>query len=104
MLSLMGMDPRLTFPIMASGAAFAGAAASIRYIGFGEVDLRVATGIALGGIPAVLVAAFVVKSMPVTTLRWLVIVVVLYAAAVMLRAAILGRREPAAGLARTTPG
>jgi len=97
MLSLMGMDPRLSFPIMAGGAAFAGAAASIRYIGFGEVDLRVATGIALGGIPAVLLAAFVVKSMPVTMLRWLVIVVVLYAAAVMLRAAILGRREPAVG-------
>ena len=41
-------------------------------------------GLAIGGIPAVLVAALVVKSMPVETLRWLVIVVVLYAAAVML--------------------
>ena len=31
--------------------------------------------------------------MPLELLRWLVIVVVLYAAAMMLRAAILGRRE-----------
>jgi hypothetical protein len=31
--------------------------------------------------------------MPLEILRWLVLVVVLYAAAVMLRAALLGRRE-----------
>jgi hypothetical protein len=31
--------------------------------------------------------------MPIETLRWLVIVVVLYAAVVMLRAAMLGRAE-----------
>ena len=63
MLSLMGMDPRLSFPIMAGGAALTATGASIRYISIGEVDLRIACGIALGGIPAVLVAAFIVKSM-----------------------------------------
>jgi uncharacterized membrane protein YfcA len=41
----------------------------------------------LGGIPGVLVAAFVVKTMPVVWLRWLVIVVATYAAALMLRSA-----------------
>jgi uncharacterized membrane protein YfcA len=87
MFSLMGMDPRLCFPIMAAGAGLAGAAASVRHIKFGEIDLRVATGITLGGIPLVFVAAFIVKSMPVEMLRWLVFVVVLYAAAVMARAA-----------------
>ena len=93
MLSLMGMDPRLCFPIMASGAALMGAGAGIRHIQIGTVDLRVLVGLALGGIPAVLVAAFLVKSMSLELLRWLVIVVVLYAAAIMLRAAIAGRRE-----------
>jgi uncharacterized membrane protein YfcA len=93
MLSLMGMDPRLSFPIMAGGAAFAGAAASTRHIAIGKVDLRIAGGLAIGGIPAVLVAAFMVRSMPVAMLRWLVIVVVVYAAAVMLRAALGSRRE-----------
>ena len=91
MLSLMGMDPRLSFPIMAGGAAFAGAGVSIRLIGLKAIDLRIATGIALGGIPAVFVAALLVKSMPVEMLRWLVIVVVVYAALVMLRAAAIGR-------------
>jgi uncharacterized membrane protein YfcA len=56
--------------------------------------LRIATGLAIGGIPAVLVAAFIVKAMPVTALRWLVVTVVLYAAVIMLRAAMIGRREP----------
>jgi uncharacterized membrane protein YfcA len=93
MFGLMGLDPRYAFPIMAGGAALMGAAASTRHIQIGKIDLRIVLGLAIGGIPAVLVAAFIVKSMPVEALRWLVIVVVLYAAAVMFRAAILGRRE-----------
>lgn len=93
MLSLMGMDPRLAFPIMAGGAALTGAGASVRHIMIGEIDLRIVLGLAIGGIPAVLVAAFLVKTMPLELLRWLVIVVVLYAAAVMIRAALSGRRE-----------
>jgi len=92
MLSLMGMDPRLSFPIMAAGAALTAAGASARYISIGEIDLRIATGIALGGIPAVLVAAFIVRSMSLELLRWLVVCVVLYAAIVMLKAAAAGSR------------
>src|SRR5947209_569465 len=90
-LSLMGMDPRLIFPIMAAGAAVTGAGACVRHIQMGKMDMRVVIGLGLGGIPAVLVAAFIVKTMPLELLRWLVIVVVLYAAAVMLRAALIGR-------------
>jgi uncharacterized membrane protein YfcA len=93
MLSLMGMDPRLSFPIMAAGAALTATGASLRYISIGAIDLRIATGIALGGIPAVLVAAFIVKSMSLELLRWLVVCVVLYAAAVMLKAAVNGSRD-----------
>jgi uncharacterized membrane protein YfcA len=96
MLSLMGMDPRLSFPIMAAGAALTATGASLRYISIGEVDLRIATGIALGGIPAVLVAAFIVKSMSLELLRWLVVCVVLYAALVMLKAAATGSRGTSA--------
>jgi uncharacterized membrane protein YfcA len=96
MFSLMGLDPRLAFPIMAGGGALAGAGASVRHINIGKIDLGIALGLAIGGIPAVLVAAFVVKSMPVEMLRWLIIVVVLYTAVVMLRAAWIGSRKEAA--------
>ena len=93
MLSLMGMDPHLCFPIMAAGGSLMGAGASVRHIAIGEVDLRIVLGLAIGGIPAVLLAALVVKEMPLDYLRWLVLVVVLYAAAVMARAALKGWRE-----------
>ena len=95
-LSLMGMDPRLCFPIMAAGASLMGAGAGTRHFHLGTLDLKAVVGLTMGGIPAVLVAALIVKSMPVVALRWLVFVVVLYAAAIMLRASILSRRKPVA--------
>lgn len=104
MFSLMGLDPRYAFPIMAGGAGLTGAVAATRHIMVTRIDLKVAVGVAIGGIPAVLVAAFLVKTMPLEWLRWLVIVVVLYAAAIMFKSAYDGWGEaevepmvPAAG-------
>jgi uncharacterized membrane protein YfcA len=91
MLSLFGMDPRLAFPIMAFGASCAGTAASARLIRLTDIDLRIVLSLVAGAIPAVLIAAFVVKEMPITTLRWLVVVVVVYAALSLIYAAL---REP----------
>jgi uncharacterized membrane protein YfcA len=87
MLSLMGMDPRLAFPIMASAASFAGVAAAARSVHLVKLDYRIVLGLALGAIPAVLVAAFIVKEMPITMLRWLVVVVVFYAGGTLLLSA-----------------
>ena len=87
MLSLMGMDPRLAFPIMASAASFAGVATAARSIHLVKLDYRIVLGLALGAIPAVLVAAFIVKEMPMTMLRWLVVVVVAYAGGTLLLSA-----------------
>ena len=91
-LSLMGMDPHLCFPIMAGAAALMGATSSIRHINTGNLDLRVVMGLTIGGIPAVFAAAYLVIKLPIAYLRWGVIAVVLYAAVVMCRAAMLGRR------------
>ena len=93
-LSLMGMNPRLAFPIMAFGAAIAGAAASSRLVKLADLDLRIVLSLAVGSIPGVLVAAFIVKEMPLTMLRWLVVAVVVYAAITLLFAAF---RRPAPG-------
>ena len=93
MLSLMGMDPRLCFPIMAGAAALMGTTAGIRHINTGKLDLGVVAGLTIGGIPAVFIAAYIVVTMPLEILRWLVLVVVLYAAAIMLQASVRGRRE-----------
>ena len=50
-------------------------------------SLRAAIGLALGGIPGVLIAAYLVKSLPLDWLRALVVVVVVYAAVGLLRSA-----------------
>ena len=96
LLSLMGMDPRLCFPIMAGGGAVAIGGAGIRLVRRAQIDLRVAAGLTLGGVPAVLVAAFLVKEMPLEVLRWMVVAVVLYASFVMARAALSGQASPVA--------
>jgi uncharacterized membrane protein YfcA len=87
MISLLGMDPRAAFPIMMGSCAFLMPIASMRFITSGAYSIRPALGLAIGGVPAVLLAAFIVKSLPLTALRALVTVVVLYAAITMLRAA-----------------
>jgi uncharacterized membrane protein YfcA len=68
---------------------------SVRFVQSDRIDLRIVIGMALGGIPAVLVAALIVKSMDLVTLRWLVVVVVLYAAALLLRSAFFGGKPAA---------
>ncbi len=87
LLSLMGLDPKAVFPIMMGCCAFLMPSAGLSFLKSDRIDHRVVIGMALGGIPAVLAAAFIVKELPLETLRWGVIVVVLYAAFVMLRGA-----------------
>ena len=87
MVSLLGMNPTAAFPIMMGSSAFLMPVASARFIGSGAYSFPVAMGLAAGGMLGVPLAAFVVKSLPLTALRWLVIVVILYAAILMLRSA-----------------
>lgn len=87
MLSLMGMDPRLAFPIMAAGAGFSGIAAGVQCVRKVKLDWRIVLGLTIGSIPSILVAAFIVKEMDLVTLRWLVVVVVSYAGLILLYSA-----------------
>jgi len=96
LISLLGMNPITAFPIMMGSCAFLMPVASVRFIRSNGFDPRAALGLLIGGIPAVLIAAFIVKSLPLTVVRWLVVVVVIYTAAGLLRAA---RRERAPELA-----
>jgi uncharacterized membrane protein YfcA len=95
LLSLMGLDPRLCFPIMAAGGALAAATISAGHLKHNRIDMRIAGAMVLTGVPAVLVAALLVKSLPLTTLKWLVTAVILYSAAMMLRSALAARQAGA---------
>ena len=94
LVSLLGMNPVTAFPIMMGSCAFLMPAASVRFIRGNGFNIRATLGLLIGGIPAVLIAAFIVKSLPLTVVRWLVVVVVVYTAIGLLRAAM---RQRAAG-------
>jgi uncharacterized membrane protein YfcA len=95
LLSLLGLNPTAAFPIMMGACAFLMPVSGLRFLRTDRIDLRVVLGMALGGVPAVLLAAFVIKSLPLQTLRWGVVVVVLYSASLLLRAALRPRLAPA---------
>jgi uncharacterized membrane protein YfcA len=96
LVSLLGMSERTAFPIMMGSCAFLMPVGSLKFIRERAYLKSVALGLALGGIPGVLVAGLIVKSLNLTTVRWLVIVVVLYTALTMLYAAFTQRDQPAA--------
>ena len=87
LLSLLGMSPLAAFPIMMGSCGLLMPIGGARFVRSGRYNLSAAVGLALGGIPGVLVAAFLVKSMPLLWLSWLVIMVVVYAALQMLKSA-----------------
>lgn len=86
-LSLLGLDPRLAFPIMASACAFLMPTTGFSFMASRRIDLRVILGIAIGGIPAVFLAVQVIDRLDIKWIRWGVVVVVLYAAFLLLRTA-----------------
>jgi uncharacterized membrane protein YfcA len=91
LVSLLGMDPKAAFPIMMGSCAFLMPVASARFIRKDCYAARPALGLALGGLPGVLIAVYIVKSLPLTWIRWLVICAVIYAAITMLRSARVAR-------------
>ena len=92
MISLLGMNPTAAFPIMMGSCAFLMPVGSLQFIRKQSYDVRSAIGLMLGGPAAVIIAAFIVKSLPLDTVRWGAIVVVLYTAFSMLRTAAQGAR------------
>jgi uncharacterized membrane protein YfcA len=93
LVSLLGMNPLAAFPIMMGSCAFLMPVGGARFVLTGRYNCRAAIGLAVGGIPGVLIAAFIVKSLPLAWLRWLVVIVVTYAALLMLRGAAVARTD-----------
>jgi uncharacterized membrane protein YfcA len=85
LVSVLGMNPLAAFPIMMGSCALLMPVGGARFVKSGRYNPSAALGLAIGGIPGVLIAAYIVKSLPMKWLVWLVLVVVLYAAVQMLR-------------------
>ena len=93
LVSLLGMNPKAAFPIMMGSCAFLMPIGGVRFIREGSYSLKATVVMTLAGIPGVLIAAYIVRELPLTYVRWLVVVVVIYASTMMLRSAVLEARK-----------
>jgi uncharacterized membrane protein YfcA len=75
---LLGMNPTAAFPIMMGSCAFLMPMSTVKFVKTRSYHVQAALGLALGGLPAALIAALIVKSLPLNAVRWLVAVVVIY--------------------------
>ena len=99
LLALLGLHPLGAFPIMMGTCGIVQPVASLRFFRTGRFAFGPALGLTIGGSVGVLIAIFIVRQLPLQALRWLVIVVVTYAALSMLRSAF---RERSAALVTPT--
>ncbi|HEY2805005.1 MAG TPA: sulfite exporter TauE/SafE family protein [Gemmatimonadales bacterium] len=83
LVALLGMNPTVAFPIMMGSAALFLPIGAIRFLKARRYNRNVVIGLTLGGVPGVLVAAFIVKSLPLTAVKWLVVGVLTYTSALM---------------------
>lgn len=91
LVSVLGMAPLATFPIMMGSSALLMPVGSSRFLLSRAYASRAALGLALGGLPAVLIAGLLVTSLPVDILRRMVILVALWAAFSLFRSAYVER-------------
>jgi uncharacterized membrane protein YfcA len=90
LVGLLGMTETTAFPIMMGSCAFLMPFANVRFMRSNAYNAPSIMSMMLPGIPAVLIAAFLVTNLPLTVLKWLVVVVVIYTGTNMLLTA---RRE-----------
>jgi uncharacterized membrane protein YfcA len=96
LISLLGMNPVAAFPIMMGSCAYLMPVSSARFVESERYSASAALGLLLGGVPALLIAAFLVKALPITAVRWVVVVVVVYTGTMLLRAAFAEQAPQAA--------
>lgn len=94
MVSMLGMNPGTGFPIMMGSCAFLMPLASVPFVRANSYSARAALGLTLAGVPAVLIAAYVVKSLDLYWVKWLVAAVVIYTAITLLMAAAREKSSP----------
>src|SRR5262249_24053011 len=98
LLALLGLHPLGAFPIMMGTCGLVQPVASLRFFRTGRFAWGTSLGLAMGGVVGSLIAIFIVKKLPLESLRWLVTIVVAYAAISMLRSALRERAVPQAAV------
>jgi uncharacterized membrane protein YfcA len=89
----LGIDPRVAFPIMMGGCTFSCAVGSMEFVRLGGYSRKPTLWISTVGLLGVAAAVYLVKSMDVETIKWVVFVVVLYAALDLLAQALRSNKQ-----------
>lgn len=82
---LLGMSPRVAFPIMMGSCAFLMPVASAKFVKEQAYNKKASLAITIGGIVGVYIAAYIVKSLPLDVLKMLVIAVMIYTSFTLFR-------------------
>jgi uncharacterized membrane protein YfcA len=93
LVTMLGLHPLAAFPIMMGSCGLVQPTAALQFFRSGRFAFGTSIALTIGSIPGVLIAAFVVKQLSLVWLRWLVVLVVVYAAITMLRSFWAGRTE-----------
>ena len=83
----LGLSPQVAFPIMMGSCATLMPVGSIKFIKEGAYPRKAALILSISAVVGVFIAAYLVKSLPLEVLTWLVIVVIFYTSASMLSGA-----------------
>jgi uncharacterized membrane protein YfcA len=93
MVFALGMHPLTAFPLMMTSTASLMLGGSARFIRENAYDKKTAIALSVGGLIGVFLAAYIVKSLPLEVLKWIVCAVVFYTSGWMFRSASLIIKE-----------
>jgi len=88
----LGMNPLAAFPIMMGSCAFLMPAGSVQFVKKQAYDKKASIAITLFGSVGVLIAAYIVKSLPLGIVKWLVLIIVIYTSIMLLVSAHKARK------------
>ena len=92
MIYFLGMSSKVAFPIMMGSCALLMPVASIKFIKENAYAKKTSLFITIGGVIGVVIAAYLVKEMPMDILKWIVIVVIAYTSITMLKKAFSSKK------------
>lgn len=89
----LGLNPAAAFPIMMGSSAFSVPIGSMQFIKLDSYNRKITLFTSTLGVIGVLIAVFVVKSLDLAALQWVVVVVILYSAISMMLDALKEEKE-----------
>ncbi|KZL89587.1 sulfite exporter TauE/SafE family protein [Clostridium magnum] len=89
----LGMGAKAAFPIMMGSCALLMPFSSYQFIKNGAYSTKASVAIGILGSIGVLIAAYVVKSLPLSVLKWVVVCVIIYTSVVMFKSSKINNKK-----------